>query len=244
MGSLLGVLSRRHLDAPPLSIAPAAPDAGQDARAALREAQGRAAETASAAQQARWMLERAAGHVSACCAALDAFRDLDGRVAEAGKAALLAGEATGRAAMPADLVAARADRAAALEDHGDALATAALLEADAGAAAAADALAQTELRAAADAVAQIVALGMVAELRATELAAGEQRILLIGLANSRTAADIPLTWPILQTMQDPHHAMMVALVGAAAGPAWRDAGRRWDAFKVALALDADAVLPA
>lgn len=89
---------------------------------------------------------------------------------------------------------------------------------------------------------QIVALGMVAELRAAELAIGERRALLMGLTNARTSIDRPLAWPILQTMQDPHHAMMIDLV-AAAGPAWRDAGTRWRSFAAASCADADATMP-
>jgi len=239
MASLLGGLSRRQADAPPPAAPEPVPDAGAAARMKLRQAQGHAADTGKAAQEARWLLERAQGHVSSCCASLDRFADLDGRVAEAGRAALQAGGPAGRAALSAEMLADRAARAAALEDHADSLATAALLEGDAGAAAAADAEARDVLRAAADLVAQCVGLQVVAELRRHEQAAGELRGLLAGLTTSRTSADGPVMWPITQVSLDRQHVFLVDN----AGPGWREAGTRWTALRAALALDADAELP-
>ncbi len=205
----------------------------------LREAQGRATGTASAAQEARWLLERAAAHVSSCCAALDGFRDLDGKVAEAGAAALRAGDVTGRAALPADLVADRRARADALEDHGDALATHGLLEADAGAAAAADAAARDVLAKAADQAMQRTALDMVAELRDVEAKAGRLRALIGGLSAARSVNDPPLNWSVSQVTYDPVHPYMVE----GAGPNWAGAATTWRAYRAALELDADASLP-
>jgi len=227
---MASLLARRQADAPP----PAAPepvpvpDAGAEARAKLRGAQGRAAETAQAAQAARWLLARAAAHVSSCCAALDGFRDLDGKVAEAGAAAL-----------PADLVADRRAKAEALEDHGDALATHALLEADARAAAAADAEARDVLAKAADQAMQRTALDMVAELRDVEAEAGRLRALIGGLSAARSVNDPPLNWSVSQVTYDPVHPYMVE----GAGPNWAGAAATWRAYRAALELDANASLP-
>lgn len=216
-----------------------APDAAADARTALREAQGRAADTARAALEAAWLVERGAAVVAETCAELDRFADLDDLVAAAGANALRAGVSPGRAGLPAALVADRAARAAAQEDYSDALNTHALLIADAATAAAADAAAREAVAKAADVVAQCVGLGMATEVRALELTVGKLRGLLMGLPNSRGATDPPVAWGITQLAHDPQHAPLVD----SAGPSWREAGLRWTAFRAALVQDADAALP-
>lgn len=201
-------------------------------RDVLRLALASAATAAQAMQDAAAAAGRGQAARDAAQAALALHDGLDAQVARHTAGLLRTGEPSGSAALPADLVAARRARAAALEALDDATAVFKLLSSEARDAAAAAEAARAAARAAADAVMQESALAMLAELRQREASAARLRVVVTALVGSRAAVDPALPWAVLELVHEPAH-------GHLTGPRadWAGATAAWRAFAAALAAN-------
>ena len=212
-----------------------------DPRAALAQAIEAAAEAGRAVSAARAAAERGQAGVDAARAGLVPFDGLDARVAAFHAAAARAGEATGRAALPPDLIEARRDRAAAQQDLADAEAAAGLLAADLAAAEAAAEAARLVVKGAVAAVCAVEARLIVEGIRAAERQAADLRNRLTGYPADWTPADPPLPPEIMGVFREPLHAAVLD----ANGYGWKSAsGADWTGFRRALTSDPEARLEA
>lgn len=208
-------------------------------RARLRAAQEAAADATWRAEQANAAANRGLAAVTAARAALEEHAGVGGKIAAFHAGLLRAGATEKRAALPADLAAARGATFAAEVDLEDAEATHDLLSVEAREAAGAAVEAGAKLRAAVDELVRAAMEGIMLTVRRAELEAGRARVELIAFANTRLFSDPPVSWPLSQLLMDRWHEAITEACGAS----HQAAGARWNQFRQNLLTDAGAELP-
>lgn len=203
-----------------------------DPRELLRQAQAAAAVAAQAAQDAAAAAARGQVGVDTARAALAVHDDVDARVAAHNASLLRAGDPAGRAVLPADLVEARSDQAAARLALADAVAAHALVATEARTAAAAAEQATVAVQVAVIAVMGQDAAAMARLARELEARTGELRASLSEFANGWSFEDRklnPVPSDVGNLLNEPSHGPILQSTGwdhRRPAASWSDYRRR------------------